>query len=231
MELIFNNAPKTASATDFAYHELKTQILNLTLEPGKSIVEEELTKELGVSRTPLREALSRLQIEHLIIKQPNKRLKVSPISVKEAKEIFQVRAHLEGIAVREATENATKEDIENLHFIVNVIQQMSEVHNIEKILAYGEQFHFYIYKMSDNETIKNILLQLNNRIKRYRNLVPANKNRLRQNEKDDHSLIFECIKNGDKEKAEQLMKSHLEASLHIATKAIHTYNNLEKSES
>jgi DNA-binding GntR family transcriptional regulator len=230
LEFIFQDEPKFTSAKEFAYHELRKSICNLDIAPGEWIVEEELVKALGVSRTPLREALSILQHENLVVRQPNKRLKVASISIKEAEEIFQVRAHLEGIAVREATIHASKGDLENLGMIVHAIRQMAKEHQVEKILAYGEKFHFYIYEISGNTTIKNILLQLHSHIRRYRNLVLVKKKKPAGNEKEEHGLIYESMKNGDKDQAEQLMKKHITVSLQIAIKAIEEYGKTEQTD-
>lgn len=87
-----------ASATDYAYHVLKKQIIHGTLSPNQSIVEQTLSKELEVSRTPLREAIQRLEYEDLLTRKANGRLKVSPISIKDVEEIFIVRSKLEAVS-------------------------------------------------------------------------------------------------------------------------------------
>lgn len=148
MDFTFNHKQTFRSATDLAYQKVKKRILNLELYPDELIVESILAKELDISRTPLREALTKLQHDNLIIKQSNGRLKIAPISVKEAKEVFQVRAQLEGIATREATELAEEGDIDHLQSIVHSIQHTYQVNNVEGILYYGEKFHFYIYYLS-----------------------------------------------------------------------------------
>jgi DNA-binding GntR family transcriptional regulator len=114
--------------------------------------------------------------------------------------------------------------------IVHAIRQMTKEHQVEKILAYGEKFHFYIYEISRNTTIKNILLQLHSHIRRYRNLVLAKKQKLAGNEKEEHSLIFASMKNGDEDQAEQLMKKHIEDSLQIAIKAIEEYGETAQTD-
>ncbi|NRG43991.1 GntR family transcriptional regulator [Bacillus sp. CRN 9] len=93
------------SAKDIVYTKLKKGIISCEFKPGQAIIEDDLASELEVSRTPLREALQRLEIEELVIRQQNGRLKVAPVSVKEVKELFLVRSMLEGIVVLEAIEN------------------------------------------------------------------------------------------------------------------------------
>lgn len=195
----------------------------MELYPNELVVESVLAKELDISRTPLREALTKLQHDNLVLKQSNGRLKVAPISVKEAKEIFQVRVQLEGIATREATELAGEADIDHLQMIVHSIEQTYKENNMEGVLFYGEKFHIYIYYLSKNDTVKNILLQLNNHIKRYRSLVPTNKISMTKDEGLEHRLIFEHIKKGEKYEAEKMMKKHIESSLEIAVMSIEAF--------
>lgn len=225
MSLLFQDDSKPVSAKDFAYHELKKKIWKKELSPNEIIGEAELVKELGVSRTPLREALSILEHEKLLIRQPNKRLKVSPISIKKAEEIFEVRAHLECIAVREAIENTTQEDIEKLGIIVHLTQQKNDEQDFEKTFFYGEQFHYYIYQLSGNSTVQTILMQLDDHIKRYRYLILSRNGGSPKDKDKGHEAIFQAIKNRDTDEAERLVKRHLEKGLEVVRIAITEYEN------
>src|SRR3954454_16673108 len=91
------------STKDIVYFEIKKRIIESVLKPNQPINEENLASELQISRTPIREALQRLEIEELIIRQSNGRLRVAPISVQEAEEIFHIRSLLEGLVTRDAT--------------------------------------------------------------------------------------------------------------------------------
>src|SRR6478736_666407 len=96
------------STKDFVYFEIKKRIIESVLKPDQPINEESLAAEVQISRTPIREALQRLEIEELIIRQPNGRLKVAPITTQEVNELFNVRSLLEGLITREATIKATE---------------------------------------------------------------------------------------------------------------------------
>src|SRR5690625_5009872 len=158
------------SAPDFAYQTLKNQIIGGTLAPDQPIVEQTLSTEREVSRTPLREAIQRLEYEDLLTRKANGRLKVSTISIKDVEEIFIVRSKLEAVAVEQAIDNMTEEDEKKLSHLTFMIEEMSKQKVIEEVVNYGEQFNKYIYQLSNNQTVIKILLQLNINIVRYRRL-------------------------------------------------------------
>lgn len=211
---------KRHSAQDFAYLDVKQKILEGTLKPDIPIIEEEISEELGISRTPLRGALQRLEFENLVIRGYNGRLRVAPISIQEVKEIFVVRSKLEEIAVEQATENATDDDFQTLSNIVHMIKQTYGDGRIEDILYYGSQFHDYLYDLSGNGTVNNILTQLNDHIHRYRRLVP-NQNIDRVIEAgEEHEIILKNMMQKDKKAAQLVMKEHIQNSLDAAINAI-----------
>src|SRR5699024_10179251 len=133
-------SPRRSSAMEYAYSSLKKQIINGTLLPNQSIVEQTLSKELEVSRTPLREAIQRLEYEDLLTRKANGRLKVSPISIKDVEEIFIVRSKLEAVAVEQDIDNMTGEDEKRLSHLTFMIEEMSKQKIIEEVVNYGEQF-------------------------------------------------------------------------------------------
>lgn len=211
------NTPKDSmqkiSTRDYVYSEIKERIIVGELTPNESIVEEALATELKISRTPLREALQRLEIEELVVRKINGRLKVADISVKEVEEIFSIRAMLEEIVVEQATINANERDINNLTHIVFMIEETFKTGNIDDILYYGSKFHTTIYELGENKTANKILNQLNDHIHRYQRLIPIqNADRLK-NSVMEHQQILEFMKQRDKESASSRMKDHINNSL------------------
>ncbi|MFD1040465.1 GntR family transcriptional regulator [Virgibacillus byunsanensis] len=216
---------KGVSAKDYAYYEIKQRITEGKLHPDQPVIEEDISSKLKISRTPLRGALERLEFEKLVVRQSNGRLKIAPISVEEVKEIFKVRSKLEEIAVIEATENATDNDIRILSEIASKIMNTSKDGNIEDVLYYGAKFHSYIYDLSGNKTVNNFLAQLNDHIHRYRRLVPKQSVERIIEEGEEHQLILDCIANKDTEGAELAMNKHIQKSLSSAITAIGIYEN------
>lgn len=218
------------SARDFAYIEIKEQIIKGKLEPDTPIVEDHLATELEISRTPLREALHRLEVEELVERQNNGRLKVAPISKKEVEEIFTIRSKLEGIVVMQATENATEEDLFHLSTITRMIKESLKKGLQENILYYGSEFHSYIYELSNNKTAVGILSQLNDHIHRYRQLIPSrNEDRLKD-AYEEHQKILDHIAARNPEAAKDAAQTHIEHSLEAVKVSIENLQSSEQKE-
>lgn len=207
------------SAKDIVYTKLKKGIISCEFKPGQAIIEDDLASELEVSRTPLREALQRLEIEELVIRQQNGRLKVAPVSVKEVKELFLVRSMLEGIVVLEAIENITEKEIQHLSYLVIMVKNSGET-NFEDVDHFGSQFHTALYHLCHNNTAVKILMQLNDRIARYKRLayfVDTKKT------SEEHEIILDYIIKKDKLNAEIAIKNHVLDSMEQAIKAVEQY--------
>lgn len=210
------------SATDYAYQTIKKQIIDGTLSPNQSIVEQTLSKDLEVSRTPLREAIQRLEYEDLLTRKANGRLKVSPISIKDVEEIFIVRSKLEAVAVEQAIDNMTEEDEKKLSHLTLMIEEMSKQKVIEEVVNYGEQFHKYIYQLSNNQTVIKILLQLKDHIDRYRRLTPLKETKEPKKVVNDHQLILDYMIDKDKEGAKDAIETHIIKSMKSIVEKIKT---------
>ncbi|HLQ98310.1 MAG TPA: GntR family transcriptional regulator [Candidatus Dormibacteraeota bacterium] len=208
------------STSDYAYTNIKESIITGELKPDEPIVEKQLAQVLEISRTPLREALHRLELEELVVRQMNGRLKVASISVQEVKEIFTVRGKLEGLVVANATENAMAKDIDHLKTIVEMIKKSFEEGKIEEILYYGSEFHLSIYELSKNKTAVNILYQLNDHIYRYRRMIPNHDINRFEKSIAEHEQIIKSMSENDIESAQTAMEQHIEASMKIAISSI-----------
>lgn len=223
-----DSPPLKISAKDLAYYQIKQWIIDGKLYPDQSVVEEELSSKLEISRTPLREALQRLELENMVVRKSNGRLKIAPISAKEVTEIFNVRSKLEEIITVEATENATDEDIKKLSAIVGMLKEAYQDGEVDDILYYGAKFHTYIYELSGNKTVNNILSQLNDHIHRYRRLVPTQNIDQESGAEEEHEVILDYIANKDSKGAARAMQAHIENSLASAITAIETYEKENK---
>jgi len=211
------------STKDYAYSEIKLRIVSGELEPDQQVIEESLASDLEISRTPLREALQRLEIEELLIRLPNGRLKVAPISVQEVEEIFVVRSQLEGIIARQATLNANPNDIQHLAQLTREIVRAAEDSRREDVVYYGSQFHSCLYDISRNRTVFKMLNQLNDHISRYRRLGPIRSASRSIKAAKEHQSIFDHIAAGDAEGAEREMRLHIQNSLSTAVESIEEY--------
>ena len=222
---IFQTDNRRLSTKDFVYYEIKTQIMDSILKPSQAINEIALASKLGISRTPIREALQRLELEELISRQPNGRLKVAPISIQEAKEIYQVRGILEGLVAREAAIKVTENDIQKLQMFTNLLMEAAEYHRWEDVVNYGSEIHSILYQISGNGTVVKILKNMNDKISRYRRIGPKESATRSKQAALEHKELTVTIIERDSEKAERLMKKHINNSLEAAIKSITNHIN------
>lgn len=216
---------RKVSTRDFAYTEIKKMIIMGQLAPDEPIVEDRLASQLEISRTPLREALQRLEIEELVIRQRNGRLKVASISIEEVKEIFTVRSKLEEIVVSQAVERATDNDIRHLANLTLMIRETYKQNDVEDTLYYGSKFHQYIYDLSQNKTAVNILSQLNDHIYRYRRLIPYQQTKRFKDSVEEHEQILNFMRQKNKDGAVAAMQTHIMNSLEAAIQSIKNSKN------
>jgi DNA-binding GntR family transcriptional regulator len=212
---------KRLSASDIVYENIKKKIIELEYEPEKTLNEEMLTNEVGVSRTPLRQALYRLELEGLVIKKSNGRIHVAPVSIQEAEEIFKVREVLEGLIVREATARITPEEIMELEKTMQLMTLAAENGLNYDSVRYGSEFHHIFYKPSGNQIAVQFLDQLNSRLERYRRFSGYKHPQYQPMiSVQEHQEILDCIKKGDADMAEKTMRAHIRRSLEVTKETL-----------
>lgn len=218
------------SAKDIVYEQIKERIINCSLEPGQAIVKGQLGKELEISRTPLREALQRLEVEELVVRNSNGTFSVAPISIKEVKELFVIRSKLEGILVRDAIDNLTDEHIEYLSYLTKMVKVTSKIENYADTENFGGKFHSAIYSISGNTTVVHIISQLNDRINRYRRLAHKHYGDIKTLS-EEHEVILNRMIERDKVNAELKIERHILDAMDVAVKAVEKYESAIELES
>ena len=202
--------------SNIVYDEIKRKIIELEYEPDKPLREEMLTEELGISRTPLRQALYRLSLEGLIVKLANGRMRVAPVSIKEAEEIFKVREVLEGLIAREATINLTDTQIDHLESTLELMIFAAERNSNFDSVKHGSDFHHELYEPSQNQTAVQFLEQLTDHIERYRRFSGyKNPNYIPMLPVQEHQKVLDAIKKRDPELAEKEMRTHIRRSFEM----------------
>ncbi|MBE6654661.1 MAG: GntR family transcriptional regulator [Ruminococcaceae bacterium] len=194
------------------YNILEDQILSQKLRAGDSVTEMKLSKELGVSRTPVREALQRLDREGLIKLRPNKGAVVVGISERDLIDIYKIRTRLEGLAARIAAENADETLIRQLSDNIELTEFYMSKGNIEKLKDLDSDFHDIIYGYCQSRILGKTLSELHRYIVCYRKLSLSVKGRLERS-LAEHREIVEAIKKGDADGADSLMSAHVELAL------------------
>lgn len=215
---------KRLSASDVAYLEVKRCITEWEYAPGVQLIEENLSRDLEVSRTPLRQALYRLELEGLIIRQPNGRIHVAPITVEEVEEIFKVREVLEGLLAREATAHVTVEHLQRLEDVLELMRRAAEQNRNQDTVKYGSNFHQILHDLSGNHTAMRFLEQLNSRIERYRRIGGyKNPGYVAMRPVEEHQQIFLAVSKGDAAEVEAAMRQHIRHSFYVAKETLELY--------
>ena len=220
---------KRMSSSDIAYEEIKRRIIEWIYVPEQQLVEEELSADLEVSRTPLRQALYRLELEGLIKKKPNGRMQVAMISLYEAEEVYKVREVLEGLLARDATENMSAEVLHQLEDILLLMKLAAEQGRNEHTVKYGSEFHAVLYALSGNETAKRFLRQVDSLIERYRRLGGyKNPTYIPARAVQEHEAILDLIRARDSIGVEHEMREHIKRTLKETRDTLETYLNRGK---
>src|SRR3972149_1499352 len=159
------------SLEKLAYDTIKKAILTFRIRPGETLVESDLARQLGISKTPVRESMSRLEKEGFIVKIPYKGYTAAPISAQEIVEIFQVRASLEGTAASLAAPRLSTADLANLTELVQQHEMALANNDNESAASANRQFHQFIIQKAGNQRLSQILANLEDHLQRYRLLA------------------------------------------------------------
>lgn len=197
------------NSEDFIYQRLKNAIIKGYIKQGTKLVETSLAKQMNVSRTPIRGAIRRLTYDGFAVYEANKGACVIKPTLKEIKETFFVRQQLEKTAARLATENITKEQIEELQNFCSEEIRTFENHDIEEFHRINDAIHLLIAKASGNSVLVRYIEELLNRTKIYLILYdPFQTTPLNPSIKE-HNNVLEALKDKDSDAAEQAMELHL----------------------
>lgn len=215
---------KRKKASDAIYKEIKRKIIEFEYEPNEHLSEELLAKSLEVSRTPLREAFHRLELENLVTKLPTGRMVVARLTIAEAQELFQVRIALEGLLTRHATLNMNDAVLDRLEQVMKDMEAAADVHRHADVVRYGSDFHRLLYESSQNRTAIGFLDQLRSRLERYRRIGGYKHPHYAANlPVEEHRDILARVEAGDAEGAERAMVAHVSRSLETVKETLQTY--------
>ena len=198
---------KTISLADQVFDRLETEILSGKYAPGDVLTELKLVSDLGVSRTPIREALRRLEQEHLI-EISQKGILVIGVSKKDLADILAIRIRVEGLAAAECAKNITDEQLEELRETLELQEFYVPKHDAHRINTMDSKFHRLIYRFSGSNALYDTLMPLHKKVLKYRHASVQNEVRS-ENSSQEHRAIFEAIAAHDAELAEKRMGEHI----------------------
>ncbi len=190
------------------FHKLRDDILSGKYEEYEELKEVAIGEEMGVSRTPVREAFRQLELEGLIQIIPNKGAYVTGITEKDVKDIYMIRSLLEGLCARWATEHITKEQLEEMEENVYLARFHAEKGHLEQLAELDNRFHDILYEACNSKILEHQLKDFHQYVLRVRRKTLSSKNRGPQSNAE-HEQILEAIKAGNADLAEQLANRHM----------------------
>ncbi len=199
---------RTTSLADQVFEKLEKDILLGVYPRGEVLTELKLAEQLGVSRTPIREALRRLEQERLIA-DTGKGSVVLGLTPENLMDIMDIRIRIEPMAAYYATVNQTPEGVEELSHIIDLLEFYCERHDVAHLRQEDDVFHDAVCRMCGRSVIQDILQPLIRKTSKYRQIAPNN-HQQQQTSFEAHREIFRAIVAKDADLAAQLAASHIE---------------------
>jgi len=202
---------KSISIADRVFEQLEDDILSGKYEAGQSITELKISSELGVSRTPVREALKRLEQEHLV-KEHGKRLVISGVSENDLRDVYEIRMRIEGLAAAKVAANVTEEQLVSLRDALELHEFYTQKAYTDQIKTTDTAFHSLIFEYCGSDILRDTLTLLHRRIQHFRKISVEDKQRAIK-AAAEHREIYSAIAAGDAPLAEKLTVEHIHNAL------------------
>lgn len=194
---------------DVVFNTLRHAILKGELEPGERLMEIALAQKLGVSRTPIREAIRKLELEGLVVMVPRKGAEVADITEKDLRDVLEVRTALEELSIELAMKNMSDDDYEQLIKANEAFAKDSEGDDLIKIAESDVAFHEIIYMATGNKRLIQIINNLREQMYRYRlEYIKDKSSHARLVE--EHDRIIDAMRKNDTTAAKAAIKLHVE---------------------
>ena len=205
---------KSTSLADQVFEKLENDIIQGVYPRGELLTELKLVEQLGVSRTPIREALRRLEQERLI-EDTGKGSRVLGITVEDLEDIMNIRERIEGLVAYYAAKNITPEGLKELAHIVDLQEFYFSKHDKEHLRQVDDEFHDTICALSKRSVISDTLIPLMRKTRRYRRVAIDDWDRT-TNTMREHRAMYEAIASGNADLAQELATQHIiQASRHM----------------
>lgn len=194
---------------DVVFNTLRQAILRGELKPGERLMEIQLAKRLGVSRTPVREAIRKLELEGLVLMVPRKGAEVAEITRQDLEDVLEVRTALEELAVRNACDHITDEQLQELKKANLEFKRALEGADLIACTEADMRFHEIIYGATNNRRLMQMLNNLREQMYRYR-LEYLKDKRTHKTLLEEHDAIRRALKKHDKNKAGNAIRVHID---------------------
>jgi DNA-binding GntR family transcriptional regulator len=209
-----SGVPGFTTKSDLAYDRVRELIVSGRLAPGAVLPQASLAHTIGISTTPLREALRRLKQEGLVELDAHRDARVRPLDAAEARDLLELRRSLDPLAAALAAQRRTEADLADVRAALDGLEALSSSPSAAQ-LASHHRFHAAIHRASHNALLAQTLDGLWVKSDRYRRhgLETGRSEEERDARATEHRLLFEAVRDGDAETAAELMRRHVETSL------------------
>ena len=194
---------------DVVFNTLRKAILRGELKPGERLMEIQLANKLGVSRTPIREAIRKLELEGLVLMIPRKGAEVAQITEKNMQDVLEVRKALEELSVQLACERITPEQVEEMKMAAEYFRKVLKSGDVTKIAEADVKFHDIIFAATNNQRLITLLNNLREQMYRFRVEYLKQKECYPQL-LEEHDKLIALISGGEVEEACELMGCHID---------------------
>ncbi|HIT90893.1 MAG TPA: GntR family transcriptional regulator [Candidatus Merdenecus merdavium] len=194
---------------DVVFNTLRQAILKGELKPGERLMEIQLANRLGVSRTPIREAIRKLELEGLVLMIPRKGAEVAKITVKNLKDVLEVRRALEELAVQVACDHIDEEQLEDIKLAAKEFEEAVKNRDLSGLAESDIKFHDLIFQATTNQRLITILHNLREQMYRYR-VEYLKDSKAHEVLIKEHNEIVKALSERDKEAATLAIRGHIE---------------------
>lgn len=196
------------SLGEHVFESLKHSIIRGKISPGEWLVESHIAETLGISRTPVREAIHKLEREGLIERQPRGGFTVLGLDRDDIEETFGIRSVLEGYAARLAAVKHEAKELKDLENKIDEFQKALDRKKMNLLPAINTEFHDLLYRLSKSPKLINMINALRDQIYRYREMI-LKERKFATTSNLDHKKMLKYIRNRDAEGAERLVRDHI----------------------
>jgi len=216
---IFDEKNESKSLTTLIYNKLREDILNAVYKNDEKIIEAKVAEEIGVSRTPVREALKQLELDGLVENIPNRGVIVKGVTEKDIEDIYTMRIAIEGIAARWSVEKMSEKSLKDLIDIYELMEFYTRKKEVDKTFELNTKFHETIYKAACSRYLEHTLSDFQQFIRSARKKSLSSEGRLEE-ALGEHKKILDAFIERDVEKAVDALTKHIERSRYIVGEII-----------
>ncbi|MEA3423169.1 MAG: GntR family transcriptional regulator [Bacillota bacterium] len=218
MEL-FDQKKDNKSLTTLIFEKIREDILNDVYKNDEKIIEAKVAEEMGVSRTPVREAIKQLELDGLVENIPNRGVIVKGVTAQDVEDIYTMRLAIEGIAAKWSVERMSEDSLRDLKDVYELMEFYTVKKDIEKIFELNTRFHEVIYKASSSRYLEHVLTDFQQFIKSTRKSSLASEGRVEEALKE-HKQILDAFLAKDIKAATDALIYHIEHSKWNAGKMV-----------